>query len=174
MKIYNYIHPEAIEHTGAIPVLDEQNRKVLQFKRVYNSSIKKKLDRLLDYRYFLKYEVETIDGEPLFKIRKINRRGKLWFEGIDVTSNKKFIISYENWRIGLPILYVTDGQSKITLDKSIDEWSTFLIGDEVIAKWKAEFIDSNFHMTLMIDSKSPIQQPQFFIAIAQAALFVGA
>lgn len=173
MKKYNYIHPKEIEYTDKIPVFDENDNQVLQFRRVYNSSFKKWFDRLFDYRYFLNYQVESMEDEPLFMVKKISRRGKLWFEGTDVHTEKKFIISYDNWRLGIPILYVTDGKIKIQLDKT-EEWSQFKIGEEIIAQWKAEYIDSTFQMTLMIDSNSPIQQPQFFIAICQAALFVGA
>lgn len=107
-------------------------------------------------------------------MKKISRRGRLWFEGQDAKSNTKYIISYENWRLGVPELYITDGNIKIQLNKEMEDWSQFLFNNEVIAQWKADYINDQFHMTLTIDEKSPIQNVAVFVGICQATLFVGA
>ncbi len=182
MKTYTYNHPEAIEYTGDVPVMDENGQVIAISKRVYDNSFKKTFDKIFDFRYFLKYDVLNNEGEKLFTIKKISKKGKLWFEANEVAAQKKYIISYENWRIGIPTLYITDGVLKIQLEKELEDWSRFLIDEQEIAKWKAEYIegtgegtgDGEFCMTLQINENSPIQQPSFFIAICQAALFVGA
>jgi len=176
MKTYTYCHPEAIDHTGHIPILDETGQVIVYSTRIYENALKRTLDKMFDFRYFLKYDVLDKNNNQLFTVKKINRRGKLWFEGMDCVKKKKYTISYENWRIGIPTLYITDGEMKIVLEKEFEDWSRFLIGEEEIAKWKAEFREEvkEFHMTLQINEKSPIQQPEFFIAICQATLFVGA
>ena len=176
MKTYTYRHPAAIEYTGEVPVLDDNGQVVLYSKRVYDNFLKRTFDEMFDFRYFLKYDVLDKHSEKLFTVKKISRRGKLWFEGVEVATKKKYIISYENWRIGLPTLFITDGKFKIQLEKEIEGWSRFLLGQEEVAKWKAEFREEEgqFYISLQINGNSPIQQPEFFIAICQAALFVGA
>ena len=176
MKTYTYRHPAAIEYTGEVPVIDENGQKILYSMRVYDNFLKRIFDEMFDFRYFLKYDVLNHHREKLFTVKKISRRGKLWFEGVEAATKKKYIISYENWRIGLPTLFITDGKVKIQLEKEFEGWSVFLLNQEEIAKWKAEFKEDEgqFHMTLQIDENSPIQQPEFFLAISQAALFVGA
>lgn len=190
MKTYTYTHPEAIEFTGDVPIMDESGQVVAISRRIYDNFLKRTFDGMFDFRYFLKYDVIDQKGKKIFTVKKISRRGKLWFQGIEAASMKKYIISYENWRIGIPTLYITDGDMKIQLEKEFDEWSRFLVGEEEIARWKAEYrgfedlLDRDskrkekrsgeFHMTLQVNENSPIQQPEFFIAICQATLFVGA
>ncbi|MDM5333490.1 hypothetical protein QUF56_09655 [Ureibacillus composti] len=174
MKTYTYTHPQAIEYTGDIRIFDESNEVVAIARRIYDHIIKRKLDRFLDFRYFLKYEVDNAEGKKAFLVKKKIRRGRLWFEGLDVITNKKYMITYENWRIGIPELYITDGQIKLQLNKEFEEWSEFLYEDQVIARWKASFVDEQFDIILQIDEKSPIQSVEFFVGISQATLFVGA
>lgn len=64
------------------------------------------------------------------------------------------MITYENWRIGIPELYITDGQIKLQLNKEFEEWSEFLYEDQVIARWKASFVDEQFDIILQIDEKA--------------------
>lgn len=175
MKTYTYCHPEAIEYTGDVPILDGTGQVIAYSRRIYDNFLKKTFDEMFDFRYFLKYDVLDTSGEKLFTVKKISRRGKLWFEGIEPTTKVKYIISYENWRIGIPTLYITDKKIKIQLEKELEDWSRFLLNQEEIARWKAEYrdVEGEFHMTLQINENSPIQQPQFFIAICQATLFVG-
>ncbi|MDN4492792.1 tubby C-terminal domain-like protein [Ureibacillus aquaedulcis] len=176
MKIYTYCHPEAIQYTGDVPILDDSGKVIAFSRRVYDNLLKKTFDEIFDFRYFLKYDVMSLNGEKLFTVKKISRRGKLWFEGMEVAIGKKYIISYENWRIGIPTLYITDKKIKIQLEKEAEDWSRFLLDGEEIARWKAEYREGEgeFHITLQINDISPIQQPYFFIAICQATLFVGA
>lgn len=174
MKSYTYIQPEAIEYTGQVPIMDEQGRTVSYSRRVYSHRLKKTFDRLFDYRYFLSYEAVDEDAETvLFRVKKISRRGKVWFVGWDLLANQRYMISYENWRIGIPTLFISDGQMKIQVEKEMEEWSRFLLNGETIARWQANYKEGQFHMTLVIEDNSPIQHPAFFIAISQATLFVG-
>ncbi|MDI7742015.1 hypothetical protein QMK38_08365 [Lysinibacillus fusiformis] len=182
MKSYTYTHPEAIEYTGDVPVLAENGQVVAYSRRVYDNFLKRTFDKTLDFRYFLKYDVLDHNRQQLFTVKKISRRGKLWFEGVEAATKEKYLISYENWRIGIPTLYITNGEMKIVLEKEFEDWSRFLIDQEEIAKWKAEYregaavgkANGEFHISLQINDNSPIQQPEFFIAICQATLFVGA
>lgn len=174
MKIYTYKHPENIEYTGEVAICNEKGETIAISKRVYNHAFQRMVDSIFDYRYFLTYHIGDRDGKQLFTVKKISRRGKLWFEGYDIQLNKKYVISYENWRIGIPTLYITDGDIKIQLEKEMEDWSKFIYNEQVIAKWKAEYMEGQFHMVLHIHDQSPIQKPDFFIAICQATLFVGA
>ncbi|MEK9198124.1 peptide ABC transporter ATPase [Ureibacillus sp. 179-F W5.1 NHS] len=174
MKTYEYIHPENIEYTGEVAIREDKGETIAHSRRVYKHFFQRIIDSIFDYRYFLKYDVVDTEGKQLFTVKKISRRGKLWFEGYDIQLNKKYVISYENWRIGIPTLYITDGDIKIQLEKEMEDWSKFIYNDQVIAEWKAEYMEDQFHMVLHIHDQSPIQKPEFFIAICQATLFVGA
>lgn len=79
------------------------------------------------------------DGQSLFEVKKIFRRGKVWFEGKDLVLNKKYIINYENWRIGVPELFISSDKFKMKIDKEMEDWSNFIINDEVIARWLAVY-----------------------------------
>ncbi len=174
MHTYQYIHPKEIESTEEVPITNEAGEVVAISKRVYDNILKEKMDIMFDFRYFLKYNIYNPTGDLLFTVKKISRRGRLWFEGQDAKSNTKYIISYENWRLGVPELYITDGNIKIQLNKEMEDWSQFLFNNEVIAQWKADYINDQFHMTLTINEKSPIQNVAVFVGICQATLFVGA
>lgn len=174
MKTYVYTHPKEIEYTGHINVMDEEENIVATVRRTYDNSLKKIVDRYFDYRYFLKYEVEDPKGSKRFFIKKKIRRGKLWYEGFDFLTNKKYIISYENWRIGIPELYITDDSLKIVIHKEMENWSEFIYEGQLIAKWKAEYSNEEFQMTLQIEENSPVDSVEFFVGISQATLFIGA
>lgn len=174
MKTYVYKHPKEIEFTGDIKVFNGEHHVVASVKRIYDNFLKKTFDRYFDYRYFLKYEVEDHKGNKRFFIKKKIRRGQLWYEGFDFVTNNKYTISYENWRLGIPELYITDGSLKIIIHKELEGWSEFVYQDQVIAKWKAEFVNEEFKITLQIEENSPIDSVEFFIGICQATLFIGA
>ncbi|SOC15049.1 hypothetical protein SAMN05880501_10826 [Ureibacillus xyleni] len=174
MHTFQYTHPKQIDFTDDIPIKNNAGEIVAISKRIYDNPLKKTMDRLFDYRYFLKYHIYNPSGDLLFTVKKISRKGRLWYEGHDTTNNKQYIISYENWRLGVPELYITDGNKKIQLNKEMEDWSQFIFDNEVIAQWKADFVNDQFQMTFTIDEKSPIQNVAVFIGICQAALFVGA
>lgn len=174
MKCYTYRQPLEINYTGDISVLDEDKQVVAIVRRKYDHSLKRFFDRFLDDRYFVKYEVDSYSGEKRFEIKRMTRRGKLWFEGKDLQLNKKYMISYENWRIGIPELYISDGHLKIKLEKEMEDWSIFYYNDEIIARWKADFRDNEFFMTLEIEDESPVTNVEFFVGICQMTLFIGA
>ncbi len=174
MRTYTYTHPKEIESISEIPIIDNNEQVVAIAKRIYTNRLKKALDQFFDYRYFLKYDIYNTLGEKTFTIRKVFKRGKLWYEGFDCHLNKKYIITYENWKIGIPELTITDGTIRIQINKQMEEWSEFLFEGNVIARWKAEFSNDQFYMTLHVEENSPVQNVAFFIAISQATLFVGA
>ena len=174
MKVFQYYQPAEVDHTEDVEVYNESNQVVAIYRRKYDNGLKKKMDRFFDYRYFVKYEVDNSSGEKVFEVKKMNRRGKLWFEGKDIKVNKNYMISYENWRIGIPELYISDGDLKVTIHKEMEDWSNFLYEDQVIARWMADYNEQSFQMTLQIEDNSPIQSVEFFIGICQATLFIGA
>lgn len=75
----------------------------------------------------------------------------------------------------MPELFVTGNQLKMKIDKEMEDWSTFLVDDEVIARWLAVYDETNdvFQITLELSEQASIQEPAFYIAIAQATLFIG-
>ena len=175
MQIYTYQALGDIKSTVAQPIVNANGEQIQLVQRVYDNRLKKLLDGYFDHRYFLKYQVLTNDGQILFEAKKIFRRGKVWFEAKDYTTDERFIINYENWRIGVPELFVSGNQFKMKIDKEMDDWSNFLVKDEIVARWLAVYDEAQdrFSLTLELYENAPIQTVGFYIAIAQAALFIG-
>ena len=175
MQTYTYQALGDITSTEPQPIFNGQGEHIETIQRVYDNRLKKLLDGYFDYRYFLKYEVLDKRGQAIFQTKKIFRRGKVWFEAYDLITKEKYIINYENWRIGVPELFVTGNQLKMKIEKEMEDWSTFFVDDEVIAKWLAHYDEASnvFHITFELSDTAPIQKPAFYIAIAQATLFIG-
>jgi hypothetical protein len=155
------------------PIFQDE-KQIGEVHRVYSNKLKRLVDQYFDYRYFLIYEAAV--HTKIFRVKKIFRRGKLWFEGKYVDESSKTIITYDNWRIGVPELLILHEQVKIKIEKEIEEPSRFYEGEEVIATWHAVFDEQSqqFDVTLQINQMATIQEPAFYIAIAQATLFIGA
>lgn len=93
----------------------------------------------------------------------------------DLVSNETYVVNYENWRIGVPELFVSGQTIKMKIDKEMEDWSNFIVAGEIVARWKASYDETSDEFTAMLEVAdiSPIQNTAFFIAIAQAALFIG-
>ncbi|MFJ7733675.1 hypothetical protein ACIQXF_17555 [Lysinibacillus sp. NPDC097231] len=174
MKIYTYKQPAAIESTETVAILNEAGEVASTVQRVYSNGLKKTFDRTMDYRYFVRFDVHDVAGQPLFTCKKVSRRGRVHFEGKDFVTGKDYMIAYDGWQIMIPDLIITHGVEKIKLNKEMEDWSVFSIDDQPIARWQAVFHETHFDITLEIEDNSPIQHEAFFIAIGQVVLFVGA
>lgn len=163
-------------------ILNDETKKTVYFngnnigyvQRIYSNKLKKMLDHHFDFRYFLMYEC-AINGRK-FSIKKIFRRGKLWYEGKYEGAKDKTIITYDNWRIGIPELKIIEKDLTIKIEKEIEEPSRFYEGDLCIATWEAVFdeVSETFSIFLQISDEATIQDPAYYIAISQATLFIGA
>ncbi|MEC1177464.1 peptide ABC transporter ATPase [Metasolibacillus meyeri] len=175
MNQYTYQLPGNITATEKVGIINAQGEKVAYVARIYSNRLKRFLDGYFDYRYFLTYEVTNLREEPTFRITKKIRRGKLWFEAFSYAKQERYTITYENWRIGLPELAIHWSGGIIKIDKQMEGWSHFLVDDEIVARWQAVYVEQEdcFHVALQIEPSSPIQQVDFFVAISQAALFIG-
>lgn len=175
MKTYNYELTAKLNATEDIRVFAE-GKHVYTMNRVYDNSLKKLLDGYFDYRYFLKYIVKNTAGEPVFMCKKIQRKGRLWFEATDYRTNEKYVINYENWRIGVPELFIKGEGLDMKIDKEMEDWSNFLIGETIVARWLPVYNEETetFTITLELLPEDVKQDAAFFLAIAQATLFIGA
>lgn len=173
MKTYNYIVSDQLEDETLRPIFID-NEQVGNVRRIYSNKLKKKLDQFFDYRYFLIYEA-TIQNHT-YSVKKIFRRGKLWFEGFDHSSKKKTIITYDNWRIGVPELKIIDERATLKINKEFEKPSLFYEGDIQVASWLATYneMEKIFDIILIIEENATIQDPAFYITISQATLFIGA
>ncbi|MEG0471067.1 MAG: peptide ABC transporter ATPase [Solibacillus sp.] len=175
MQKYTYIALADITSTAPQAIWSEDGQAILSLCRVYSNRLKKLLDGYFDHRYFLKYEVLDLDDCCVFEVKKIFRRGKVWFEGKDHATGERFVINYENWRIGVPELFISNQNFKMKIDKEMETWSNFIVEERVVARWLAIYDDKQnvFHITLELDEQAPIQNVAFYIAIAQATLYIG-
>ena len=175
MQIITYEVDGDIKSTVQKPIYNESGEQIYFVQRIYDNGLKKLLDGYFDHRYFLKYAIHNNSGQTVFEVKKIFRRGKVWFEGKDLLSGEKYIINYENWRIGVPELFISSKDFKMKIDKEMEDWSNFIVNDTVVARWVAVYNEEKdqFNMTFELSDEAPIQNIAFYIAIAQATLFIG-
>lgn len=120
MKTYFYKQAGNIRSTEPHTIVNEQGTAIATVQRIYDNGLKKFLDGYFDYRYFLKYTVQAKDEDKQFEVKKVFRRGKVWFEGKDLQTKTKYIISYENWRIGVPELFISGNELKMKIEKVME------------------------------------------------------
>lgn len=176
MKKYLYYQPEDIRDESLVAIFNEQQQQVATVQRIYRNGLTKLLDGYFDYRYFLTYDVVE-NGALTYRTKKIIRRGKLWYECVHMATNEKYIISYQNWRIGVPELFISQKNTpfKMMIDKVMEGWSRFYVGEQEVARWQAVFEEdkARFLIILEVEEQAPQQDVGFYISIAQAALFIG-
>ncbi|KYG92081.1 peptide ABC transporter ATPase [[Bacillus] sp. KCTC 13219] len=175
MNQYMYQLSGNIASTEKNPIVSANGEQVAYVARIYSNRLKRLLDGYFDYRYFLTYEIIDLSGNVTFRISKKFRRGKLWFEAFSYSKQERYTITYENWRVGLPELAIHWPGGIMKIDKQMEGWSTFTVNDEIIARWQAVYVEAEdvFQVALQIEPDSPVQQMDFFVAISQAALFIG-
>ena len=173
MKQYEYIVNAVLNDESQKPVYFN-GENVGYVQRIYSNKLKKLLDKYFDFRYFLVYEC-AIDGRK-YSVKKIFRRGKLWYEGKYEGSKEKTIITYDNWRIGIPELKIIEKDLVIKIEKEFEEPSRFYEGDLCVATWHASFDEASqtFTIIVQISDEATVQDPAYYIAISQATLFIGA
>ena len=173
MKTYHYTVSAELNDETKLPVYQD-NLKIGQVRRVYTNKLKKLLDGYFEFRYFLVYEAEI--EQKRYTVKKIFRRGKLWFEGKYEGEKKKTIITYDNWRVGVPELMILHENCTIKIEKELELPSRFIEGETEIASWHAVYNEEEqiFQVELNIMDEATIQEPSFYIAISQATLFIGA
>ena len=172
MANYTYEQPVNIAETPKTHVYNEDGEIVYTFQRYYSNGIKKRLDKIMDYRYFLWYNVYDANDKLVCMCKKLSRKGRVYFEVYDYTNEKKYLVAYDKWKELVPDLLISDGNLQIKLDKEMEDWSKFIYNDREIAKWKAD-LDEVFKIQLEVNENSPINNVAFFIAISQCALFIG-
>jgi len=174
MKKFYYTQSGQINATTTYPVYAEDGKAVCTVQRVYTNPIKRLFDGYFDYRYFVQFDVKR-EEKKTFTIRKIFRRGKVWFEANDLVKNQPYAILYENWRIAIPELSINGANFEMKIDKNMEDWSEFKVQNEVVARWKATYDEEKdeFYSELEIFEGSSIQEPDFFVGISQAVLYIG-
>lgn len=172
MHKYTYSQPISIALTPMTLVLNCEGAVVYKFQRYYSNKLKKFVDKLMDYRYFLRYDVYDLDNQLIFTCKKVSRKGRVYYEAEDLLQHRKYIVSYDKWKELIPDLLISDGNMKIQIVKEMEGWTRFKYNDKEIARWKAEVVDE-FIIELEIEEDSPVQNAAFFIAISQCALFIG-
>lgn len=173
MSTYQYIVSAEL-NDETIKSIYQNKTKVGEVQRIYTNKLKKLLDQSFGFRYFLMYRA-TVHNKS-YIVKKIFRRGKLWFEGNYDAEKKKTIITYDNWRIGIPELLIMHENIKIKIEKEMELPSRFFEGEIEIANWQAIYNEQEqtFTIELNILEEASIQDPAFYIAISQSTLFIGA
>ncbi|MEK5148680.1 hypothetical protein MKX53_16985 [Psychrobacillus sp. FSL K6-4615] len=172
MANYTYEQPVNIAENPKTPVYNERGEVVFIFQRYYSNGLKKRLDKIMDYRYFLIYNVYDTNENLICMCKKLSRKGRVYFEVYDYINENKYLVAYDKWKELVPDLLISDGNVQIKLDKEMEDWSKFIYNDSEIAKWKAELNDL-FKIQLEVNDNSPVNNVGFYIAISQCVLFIG-
>lgn len=173
MKQYFYTHPNTIVETPEIFVKNEATQNVGTVQRMYGNGVSRFFDRMMDYKYFVKYEAHIQDYDRAM-CRKISRKGRVFYRA-EIEGEKPFEIGYIGWRDLIPDLQITNGDTTMILHKEHEGWSNFEWQDTDYARWQAVLNEetNQFEVELQIETIAPIQNPAFYIAIAQTTLFIG-
>lgn len=70
MKTYTYKQPAAIESTETVTILNEAGEVSSTVQRVYSNALKKAFDKTMDYRYFVRFDANDRNGQPLLHVKK--------------------------------------------------------------------------------------------------------
>ncbi|MEG0381099.1 MAG: hypothetical protein RR603_05300 [Kurthia sp.] len=173
MKIYNYEVPAVLQHTEPL-LVELEGESIGTVKRVYSNPIKRVIDSTLDYKYFAKIESE-IDGFPKAVCKKIQRKGKIYFEAKE-DGAPIYRIAYTGWKALIPEVVISNGETMLRVDMDRELGSTFTYNEEVVAKWHTSFDDTRnvFIAKFEVEEDCPIKNPALLLSIAQAVLFIGA
>lgn len=172
MHKFTYTQPISIETTPLTTVCNGEGIASYKFQRHYSNGLKKFVDKLMDYRYFLRYDVYDLDNQLIFTCKKVSRKGRVYYEAEDLMQHRKYIVSYDKWKELIPDLLISDGNMEVQIVKEMEGWTRFTYNDKEIARWKAE-VGDEFIIELEIEEDSPVQNVAFFIAISQCVLFIG-
>ncbi len=170
---YTYTLTTELQSTKDVEVWAD-GQPLYTINRVYSNGLKKLFDGYFDYRYFLRYEVKNEAGELLADCKKVQRKGKLWFEAYDRKSNQPYIINYENWRIGVPELFVKGPDFSMKIDKEMEDWSNFIVNETIVARWLAVYQEQTDTFDVVLEVHKETVSPALLLAIAQTTLFIGA
>ncbi|HWI47513.1 MAG TPA: hypothetical protein VNU45_04710 [Rummeliibacillus sp.] len=173
MNSYTYLHPNTIKETPVLVIQNEQKEDIFTCQRIYSNGVKRVLDHLWENKYFLTYKTYDLEQQELFTCKKITRKGKVYYEAVDKKINEKYTIAYDGWQQMIPDLIITKGDFLMKLHKEMEDWSTFLVSDRVVARWRANLQNDSFHIELQIEVEAPITNPAFYIAISQCVLYIG-
>lgn len=173
MKSYYYVQPNTIKETPILEIQNEQHEIVFTCQRVYSNALKRLFDQLLENKYFLTYKTYDLEQQELFTCKKISRKGKVYFEAIDEQTKEKYMIAYEGWQQMIPDLMIKKDQFLMKIHKEMEEWSTFLVDNREVARWRANLQDNAFHMELQIEDNAPITNPAYYVAISHCVLYIG-
>ncbi|TQR16313.1 tubby C-terminal domain-like protein [Psychrobacillus soli] len=172
MHKYTYTQPLSLETTPITFVYNEEGIAVYKFQRHYSNGIKRFVDKAMDFRYFLRYDIYNLEDQPIFTCKKVSKKGRVYYEAFDYLQQEKYIVAYDKWKELVPDLMITNGNFQIDILKEIEDWSRFIYNDKEIARWKAD-VEGEFFIQLEIEEDSPIQDAGFFIGICQCVLFIG-
>ncbi|MFJ8063579.1 hypothetical protein ACIQYS_02980 [Psychrobacillus sp. NPDC096426] len=172
MYKFTYAQPISLETTPITYAYNEESIATFKFQRHYSNTIKKMVDKLMDYRYFLQYDVYNLEDQLVFSCKKITRKGRVYYEAYDYLHKEKYMVSYDKWKELIPDLIIKSGNMQINIQKEMEGWSRFIWKDKEIARWKAD-VEGEFLIQLEIAEDSPIQHAAFFIGISQCVLFIG-
>lgn len=174
MKLnYTYTLTTQLHSTEDI-VVSTNGAHVFTMNRIYSNRLKKIVDGIFDYRYFLQYDIKDAQGQVLARCKKMQRKGRMWFEAQDLIANRPLIVNYENWRVGIPELLIKGQDFKMKIDKEMEDWSNFLIGDEVVARWLGVYQEETETFDVIFEVMDERASTALLLVIAQTTLFIGA
>ena len=172
MPTYHYTQPLEIEITPKTTVYKEDGKEICTFQRYYSNKLKWFLDRAMEYRYFLRYDIYDLNDQVIFTCKKVSKKGRVFFQAFDYETKEHFTITYDKWKELVADLLILGKDLNIVIEKELEDWTSYVWEGREIARWRAR-VEGEFLIELEIHEESPIQNPAFFVAISQCALYIG-
>lgn len=173
MKSYQYQVTTDLQDTQLVQLFSNQE-VVGQMQRVYSNVLKKIIDSTLDNKYFVRIE-SKVDGFPNAYCRKIQRKGKVYYEAVE-QGKPIYRIAYIGWKSLIPDLAISNKEVQLILSMEREDWSIYRYEDKEVARWRAILDEEKqlFSIELQIEEDCPFDNPALLVSISHASLFIGA
>jgi len=172
MQTYTYASPKIKDSTKLVEVLDERGHIVCAFKRVYKNICVRLLNYWQSFDWYTQIDVYDVDGIPIYTCKKHSKWfGHPSYELVHHETNERVHITYTS-RFNLTSELLIEGDYLLIAKSDVLNRVQFFYDGKEVAMWQMKATQW-FKTTLVIQSDSPIQQPAFFIALAQCIFHIG-
>ncbi|MCM3493798.1 MULTISPECIES: hypothetical protein [Paenibacillus] len=173
MKIFSYNPPKLKPSTKRTKVKDEQGNVVCWFERVYPNVIAKMCNYVFGIDWSAQIQVYSADGHPVFQCnKKTPWLGRPEYSVQRSDTQDVFRVTYKSWQKVAPEFKVTYQDQEYVIKKDMFDWAKFMHSGKELARWRMKTTEG-FKVRLEIEEASPIQEPEFFVALFHSIFLIG-
>jgi glycerol-3-phosphate cytidylyltransferase-like family protein len=175
MKKYVYNAPKVKLSTQVVDVLDDNEKVVVRFNRVYKNIFYKIVDFIaFKCDGFVQYDSYSPEGTLLYQAIKRLKMVKASDYVITCYNeqNKEYKVTLQTVQTLAPDFLVECEDEKYVVKKTPMDWARVYYNDKEVARWRMKTTEF-FKTYVEIEEDSPIQDPAFFICLCQCLFYVG-